>query len=110
VERGLAHAAAAEVDAAFEDLARAAQLRPEDVTPFLAAEQVLGHQDRWDETTSCWTSFIERNPSSGRGFLGRARALYRKGMPGLSGADAARACELGVPEACPRAAVNRPLG
>ncbi len=110
VELGLAHAAAAQVDAAFEDLARAAQLRPEDATPFVAAEQVLSRQDRWDETTSCWTSFIERNPSNGRGFLGRARALYRKGMPGLSGVDAARACELGVPEACRRAAVNRPLG
>jgi len=104
VERSLAHAANGAPDAAFDDLARAALLQPEDPAPFIAAEQLLGRQDRWGEATSCWTSFLERNPSDGRGFLSRARVLLRQGLPGLSAADALKACELGLPEACRRSA------
>jgi tetratricopeptide (TPR) repeat protein len=100
VERGLAHAGRGDAEAAFDDLARAASMIPEDPEPFEAADALLERLHRLDEAAACWTSYLERNRSDARGYRARARALGRLGLPGLSAADATKACALGLAEAC----------
>ncbi len=102
LERGLSFAASGSTEDALDDVARAARELPGDLAPHEAVDEILGRQGRWDEVIACWTSFLERSPSSGRAYLDRSRALERRGLIGLSQADAERACRSGEPEGCRR--------
>ena len=102
LERGLSFAASGSTEDALDDVARAARELSGDLAPYEAAGEILGRQGRWDEVIACWTSFLERSPSNGRAYLDRSRALERRGLIGLSQADAERACRSGEPEGCRR--------
>jgi thiol-disulfide isomerase/thioredoxin len=102
LERGLSLAESGATDEALDDLARVARERPEEIFAYQYADYLLGRLGRWDEVIACWTGALERNSSSGKAYLARARALRQKGLRGLSQSDADKACALGESEGCRR--------
>jgi thioredoxin-like negative regulator of GroEL len=102
LERGLSLAESGATDDALDDLARVARERPDEIFAYQYADYLLGRLGRWDEVIACWTGALERNSSSGKAYLARARALQQKGLRGLSQSDADKACTLGESEGCRR--------
>ena len=102
LERGLSLAESGSTDEALDDLARVARERPDEIFAYQYADYLLGRLGRWDEVIACWTGALERNASSGKAYLARARALGRKGLRGLSQSDADKASALGESEGCRR--------
>jgi tetratricopeptide (TPR) repeat protein len=102
LDRGRTYAQSGALDDALDDFARLARAHPENAMPVQEAAAVLeGRGDR-DESIACWTGFIQTNPTSGAAYRARSEALNRRGMKGLSRADAQKACELGERAACVR--------
>ena len=104
LERGLTHVDSGAHEDALDDFALAARLKPDNATAIMAAQELLSRQSRWDESIACWTGFIEKNPSNGKAYLARSQLLAKKGIRGLSGSDAEKACQLGEVSACRRGA------
>ncbi|HKC14335.1 MAG TPA: thioredoxin family protein, partial [Vicinamibacteria bacterium] len=102
LERGLSLAESGATDEALDDLARVTRERPDEIFAYQYADYLLGRLGRWDEVIACWTGALERNSSSGKAYLARARALGQKGLRGLSRSDADKACSLGESEGCRR--------
>lgn len=100
VAEGLRLQQQGKVAQATATLAAAIRMRPDDDAPYHVTHEMLGREQRWDEVVTCWTSFLERNPSHAPAYLARANALARRGTPGLSRADIRKACELGESRAC----------
>lgn len=110
LERALAHDQRGDVDDAVDDLAHVANLTPQaNMEPLTQAEGILLRANRIDEAITCWSRFIEREPSLARGYVRRSRLLALKGLRSLSAKDAKAACELGERSACPSTAAASPL-
>jgi tetratricopeptide (TPR) repeat protein len=84
------------------EAAARAKLRstPDDLATLQQLDYALAAQRRFDEVVKLWDDFLSRHPTEGRAFLGRGGAYYHLRRLREAHADAQKACELGVSEAC----------
>lgn len=101
--RGMAHWQLGHTDQALWDFKRVIELEPTNFTAHRSADRILSQQKRWDEILAIWDRYIKRAPADAEAYFERGGTHFHKGNLEAAHADAARACELGKPEACPLA-------
>jgi tetratricopeptide (TPR) repeat protein len=80
---------------------------PDDFEAHRRLDLALARQGRFDEVVAVWNRYLLTHEDDGRAWLERGGARYHMGQRQKAGEDAQRACELGVTEACQRAAQMR---
>ncbi len=66
-------------------------------------DYALARQRRFDRVIEVWTEYLAAHPDDGRAYLERGGAYFNLRKLAEAKADATKACELGVSEACARA-------
>jgi len=79
------------------------QASPDDVNAVQEYDYALARRGSFQEVVDLWTAYLARHPDDARAHLERGGALFHLGRRGEAGADARRACELGLNEGCARA-------
>lgn len=73
---------------------------PDDFRAVQRLDYDLARQNRFEEIVTLWTGFIARHPDHGRAYLERGGAYHHLGRATEARADAKKACDLGITEAC----------
>ena len=80
-----------------------AEASPDDLASLQEYDYALARQGRFQEVVDLWTAYLGRHPEDARAYMERGGAFFQSGRRAEAGADARRACELGLNEACARA-------
>lgn len=98
--RGVAQAKSGRAAAAIRDLERSLQLEPKRFEACEALDPLLARRGQFDRMIGHWSGLIQLDNKNGRAFFYRAQNYARKGDLRSAVADAERACDLGVQDAC----------
>ncbi len=93
-------------DAAAVDpsaLAAASSDAPDNIEDVRKLDYALARQRRFAEILPLWDAYIAKHPDDGRAYLERGGTHFQLGQRDEAGADARKACDLGVNEGCLRA-------
>lgn len=102
--RGVAHWRLGRNDLALADFQRVVALDDTNFTANQYADRIMSSQARWNEVIAMWTAFIQKNPASARAYFERGGTHFHYGDMAAALADATKACELQLAEACAQAA------
>ena len=80
-----------------------ADTSPDDLASLQEYDYALARQGKFQEVIDLWTGYLRRHPDDGRAYFERGGAYFQSGRVAEAGADARRACDLGVNAACARA-------
>lgn len=84
-------------------LEQAAAQAPDDFRAVQQLGYALVDRGQFDRLVKIWDAYIGRNPNDGRAYLERGGGYFRLRKLAEAGADATKACSLGVSEGCARA-------
>lgn len=87
---------------AIAGLEEAAKQSPDDFAVHQRLAYALGRQRRFDREAEMWTAYLARHPDDAKAYFERGGAFFHLGKRAESKADATKACELGLSEACAR--------
>jgi tetratricopeptide (TPR) repeat protein len=80
-----------------------AEKSPDDRAILQEYDHALAREGRFQEVVDLWTGYLHRHPDDARAYMERGGAYFQSGRRAEAVADARRACELGLNEACARA-------
>lgn len=98
--RGRTHARLNQIDRADADLSDAADGLPDDVETWRALAWVKAQKGDEEAAEKAWTHALGLAPEDAKLLFGRASSRFQLGARAGALADASRACELGLGEAC----------
>jgi len=84
-------------------LEAAVRANPDDFRAIQKLDFALVRQRRFDRSVELWNGYLARHPDDGPAYLERGGAYFHMRRLKEAGADAKKACELGVSEGCARA-------
>jgi tetratricopeptide (TPR) repeat protein len=82
------------------ELEKAARALPDDFGVHQRLDYALAQQRSFPRVIEMWSEYLSRHPNDGRALLERSGAYYNSGKRDQARADATRACDLGVSQAC----------
>lgn len=86
----------------IEQLEAAAKQAPDDFAIHQQLDYALAKQNQFPRVVEMWTTFLAAHPDNARAYLERGGAHIHMGKRAEAKADATKACELGLSEACAR--------
>lgn len=89
---------------ALAEFRRAVALDPTHYPSYVGIDRILSGRERWDELLALWGGYLARFPANAQAWYERGVTHWRKGDRAAARADAQRACDLGLAEACQRVA------
>lgn len=81
-------------------LEAATKSRPDDFRAHQQLDYALAKQRKYPRVIEMWTEYLGRHPQDGAAYFERSGAYYNSGQKPQALADLAKACELGVDQAC----------
>lgn len=88
-----------QLEPALDNIQRAIQLDPDNLSYVKLADSILTRNKQWDVIISYWNDFIERNPDVTEAYFQRAGTHYHNGNLDAALADMKRADDMGDPRA-----------
>lgn len=98
--RGVAHLRSGEKDLAWSDFNVCIERGDPNINVYVQADRLLMQSGEWTRIIDMWTTFIGRNPTSGRAYYERGGAHYRNGDRERALRDAEASCKLGEQAGC----------